>query len=155
MPAQLHTWIPRSEIERPIWTTLCTEQDFWKNFFADLKTCIRSIIVISPFLANEATWRIINEFKVLKQRGVQITIFTRPANEHTNVNSFNLAINRLKTIGAEIKIVSKLHQKIAIIDHRIWWEGSLNILSFRSSREHMRRFEGQDAVTILQDIGLA
>ena len=36
-----------------------------------------------------------------------------------------------------------IHQKVAIIDDRICWEGSLNILSFANSRELMRRFESR------------
>jgi len=47
-----------------------------------------------------------------------------------------------------IKVVQreKMHQKIAIIDGHILWEGSLNILSHRDAGEHMRRIEGKSAV---------
>ena len=72
----------------------CTEKDFWENFIQDLKTCVKSV-----------------------------------------------------------EIVSQIHHKIAIIDDAIWWEGSLNILSFGKSGEHMRRFEGPEAKTLLHKIG--
>lgn len=39
-----------------------------------------------------------------------------------------------------------MHQKVAIIDGTIAWEGSLNILSHKDTEEQMRRFEGQSTV---------
>jgi len=39
-----------------------------------------------------------------------------------------------------------MHQKVAIIDNDIAWEGSLNILSHRDTGEQMRRFAGQSAI---------
>jgi len=37
------------------------------------------------------------------------------------------------------------HRKLAIIDRKIIWEGSLNILSYANSREIMRRIENKNA----------
>jgi len=46
------------------------------------------------------------------------------------------------------------HRKLAIIDRNILWEGSLNILSQKKSREFMRRLEGGGfAVDLLNFIG--
>jgi len=36
------------------------------------------------------------------------------------------------------------HRKLAILDRNILWEGSLNILSQRHSREIMRRIENEE-----------
>jgi len=41
------------------------------------------------------------------------------------------------------------HRKLAIIDRKILWEGSLNILSQNNSREIMRRIEGEAFATEL------
>jgi ssDNA-binding Zn-finger/Zn-ribbon topoisomerase 1 len=38
----------------------------------------------------------------------------------------------------------QIHRKLAIIDREILWEGSLNILSQRDSKEVMRRFVGKE-----------
>ena len=52
-------------------------------------------------------------------------------------------IERLSKLGVKVlPFVGKIHRKIAIIDRKILWEGSLNILSQNDSREIMRRFDG-------------
>jgi hypothetical protein len=45
----------------------------------------------------------------------------------------------LHGVGVEIIEQRDLHQKLAILDRAVAWEGSLNILSQRSTTEHMRR----------------
>ena len=47
--------------------------------------------------------------------------------------------------GIQVFLSSKNHhRKLAIIDRKILWEGSLNILSQTKSREIMRRIDSQD-----------
>ena len=49
-----------------------------------------------------------------------------------------------------------MHEKVAAIDGRILWHGSLNILSHNNGRESMLRFESRDLVhEILQDLGIS
>jgi phosphatidylserine/phosphatidylglycerophosphate/cardiolipin synthase-like enzyme len=51
------------------------------------------------------------------------------------------AIQECKKLGIHVFCVGgHIHEKVAIIDRRIYWEGSLNILSQRNSREIMSRF---------------
>jgi len=51
-------------------------------------------------------------------------------------------IELLQEMGIKVFQLKNMHQKIAVIDRKITWEGSLNILSHQTSHEHMRRFEG-------------
>jgi hypothetical protein len=49
-----------------------------------------------------------------------------------------------------------MHEKVAAIDGRILWHGSLNILSHNDSRESMLRFESRDLVhEILRDLRIS
>jgi hypothetical protein len=49
----------------------------------------------------------------------------------------------LDKIGVKVVQQKDIHQKVAIIDDHISWEGSLNILSHTGSTlEHMRRLVG-------------
>ena len=43
------------------------------------------------------------------------------------------------------------HRKLAVIDRKILWEGSLNILSHVRSREIMRRIVGARSVKEMTD----
>jgi len=45
-----------------------------------------------------------------------------------------------------VKFRDGMHEKIAIIDRKIEWSGSLNILSHNSRKEFMKRFEGENTV---------
>jgi len=135
-------------------TELHSEKDFWNAFLQDLSSAASSLTIVSPFITNDATWKVANEFRGLKERGVYIKVYTRPIEEHQNRYGFNLAYARLQRIGVEVKLVSKIHQKLAIVDDSVWWEGSMNILGFRDSREQMRRFQGLAAKTLLSGFNL-
>jgi hypothetical protein len=48
-----------------------------------------------------------------------------------------------------------MHEKVAVIDGRILWHGSLNVLSHNDTRESMLRFESRELVDeILRDLDL-
>jgi hypothetical protein len=66
-----------------------------------------------------------------------------------------IVIDQLRSMGCKVMEKRSMHQKIAIIDTDIVWEGSLNILSHQDSGEQMRRFEGKDSPEeIIKDLGL-
>jgi len=82
----------------------------------------------------------------MRSRGVRITIITRDPAEHDapyDTQAAN-AIDRLLDLGVEIIYMGGHHRKLAIIDRRLLWEGSLNMLSQNDSCEIMRRIESSD-----------
>lgn len=53
-------------------------------------------------------------------------------------------IRRLEMMGVQVLInTNYYHRKLAIIDRKVLWEGSLNILSQNYSQEIMRRIDSQ------------
>ncbi len=62
------------------------------------------------------------------------------------VNQAEVVIEQLRSIGIKVIERRSMHQKIAIFDNALAWEGSLNILSHRDTAEHMRRLEGSSAI---------
>ena len=50
-----------------------------------------------------------------------------------------IAVERLKSQGCALILRSDIHQKYALIDDRIVWYGSINLLSFGSAQESMMR----------------
>jgi len=67
----------------------------------------------------------------------------------TSAEQAEVVIEQLLSMVVKVIQRSNMHQKIAILDNEIAWEGSLNILSHRDTEEHMRRFEGQSAIEIV------
>lgn len=55
------------------------------------------------------------------------------------------AIQWCEALGIQVLLcVGNHHRKLAILDRKILWEGSLNILSQTHSREIMRRIENEE-----------
>ena len=55
------------------------------------------------------------------------------------------AISSFERMGVQVLLcIGNHHRKLAILDRKILWEGSLNILSQTHSREIMRRIENQE-----------
>ena len=75
------------------------------------------------------------------QNGVAVTVVTRPAEEynHRDIGSWNETTAILKNIGANLLFKPSIHQKFAVIDQKIVWYGSINLLSFGTSEESMMR----------------
>lgn len=124
--------------------SIYSEKNFWPAFMADLLSAQESVIIMSPFVALQRTSKLQGCFKLLLDKGVGIRLYTRPPSEQGSTlgEQADWVIGRLQDMGARVLQISKMHQKIAVIDRKITWEGSLNILSQQASREHMRRFDG-------------
>jgi phosphatidylserine/phosphatidylglycerophosphate/cardiolipin synthase-like enzyme len=124
---------------------LYNEQSFYPAFFTDVKRATSSIIIESPFISQR---RLRNLYSVVEraiQRGVCVTINTRNPECHDDVMR-QAAINgiaMLQGMGAVVLYTGNHHRKLAIIDRRILYEGSLNILSQSDSCEVMRRIESE------------
>ncbi len=126
-----------------------TEKNFWMHFDQDLNTVQERLIILSPFLSIRRSDRFMNRFQALLAKGVKIFVYTRPKGQQTGemVHQAEVVIEHLLAIGAKVIERKDMHQKVAIMDDRIAWEGSLNILSHRDTGEQMRRLEGQATIS--------
>ena len=77
----------------------------------------------------------------MKQKGVGVSVITRPANvfQGRSAETVQAAIDALQSMGATVIQKEGIHQKHAVIDGRIAWYGSINLLSFGASQESMMR----------------
>lgn len=85
-------------------------------------------------------------FKNLLEKGVKIYIFTRDPKEHDEhmEPQSEEAITWCEVMGIQVRLcLGNHHRKLAILDRKILYEGSLNILSQTYSREIMRRIEDE------------
>jgi len=72
---------------------------------------------------------------------------TRDPKEHDEGMEYQSenSIKTFEVMGVQVLLcVSNHHRKLAILDRKILWEGSLNILSQAFSREIMRRIENEE-----------
>jgi phosphatidylserine/phosphatidylglycerophosphate/cardiolipin synthase-like enzyme len=74
---------------------------------------------------------------------VKVTVVTRPAEDFQNkdLTAWTEAIKHIENSGIHLVYKPNIHQKFAIIDQKIIWYGSINLLSYGSAEESMMRIE--------------
>ncbi len=161
-PASVHVrdksnnWIPREPI--PVEKNLYNETTFYPAFTRDMLEAKREIVIYSPFVSkyrSDTFNRIMYKFK---DTNVAIFIFTRSLDEYelSQRKQAEAVLSHYEEMGASIYYLNgSIHEKVAVIDREILWEGSLNILSQRTSREMMRRITDQSsAMQVMSYLGL-
>lgn len=126
---------------------LYDETTFYNKFKQDLMQAKREVIIESPFIATRRLEMLKPLFQVLVKKGIKVFIITRDPLEQEKFMSkqAELGVRYLETLGVQVLICEGgHHRKLAIIDRKVLWEGSLNILSQSKSREIMRRMDSKD-----------
>lgn len=137
---------------------LFNERTFYRAFTIDMLEAKKEIVIYCPYVTKFRSEFFRRTFETLKKRNIAVFIFTRPIEEvdYLMRNEVKCALKDYEELGACIFYLSGLiHEKTAIIDREILWEGSLNILSQRTSKEMMRRTVDEDsAKQVMTYLGL-
>lgn len=129
---------------------LYNQTSFYSALANDMLQAKEEIIIYSPFVSKYRTDKFCRLLDKLKDRNINVFIFTRPLREYSpgQRGEITEVLGQYEETGAIIYYLSGyIHEKVAIIDRKILWEGSLNILSQRTSREMMRRITDKDSAT--------
>jgi phosphatidylserine/phosphatidylglycerophosphate/cardiolipin synthase-like enzyme len=127
-------------------STLYDEKTFYSAFLSDLEACRHEVFIESPYITTKRVEMLMPLFKALLAKEVKIYVMTRDPKEHEENMEYQSedAIRTFEAIGVQVLLcVGNHHRKLAILDRKILWEGSLNILSQTYSREIMRRIESE------------
>jgi len=128
-------------------SSLHDEKTFYQAFVRDLERCKAEVIIESPFITTQRTRTLRAVFEKLVSKGVKVYIFTRDPLEHSEGYEVQSEeeIRYFEKLGVQVLLcVGNHHRKLAILDRKILYEGSLNILSQTHSREIMRRIENKE-----------
>jgi len=126
---------------------LFDDTTFYHEFINDLKHSKKEVIIESPFISSQRMCSFLSIFESLVEKKVKVYVITRDPNEHDLAMKRQAedGIRQLEMLGVHVIIATDYdHRKLAIIDRKILWEGSLNILSQRYSKEIMRRIESKE-----------
>lgn len=125
-------------------SSLLNEDTFYPTFTKDLKRCESEVIIESPYITTRRLSELLPILEKLKGKRVRVVINTRDPrsiqDEYRRENTQE-AVARLQHKGIHVILTPEHHRKLAIIDRRTLYEGSLNILSQNNSSEIMRRVE--------------
>lgn len=122
------------------------DRDFWVAFHNDLAKAKSELIIFSPYLTSDRLGKLHLKFSQLLSKGIQISVITLSPNDRLQLKSATEVVSKLKSMGIIVKFRDGMHEKIAIIDRKIEWSGSLNILSHNTRKEYMKRFKGENTV---------
>ena len=116
---------------------------FWPVYSSDIANAAREIFIVSPFVTKRRGSQIVKHLAVAASKHVKVTILTRPVEDFKPKDASTLqdAFELLKDAGVNVIFKSNIHQKFAVVDQRIVWYGSINLLSYGSAEESMMRIE--------------
>jgi DNA or RNA helicases of superfamily II len=119
---------------------LFDSSSFSPAFSADLQAAKREIIIASPFLTLNRVKKVMS---ILELSGAAVTIVTRPISDYKEKDAGRVSsiLKYLADKGVAVTEKTKLHQKFAVMDGRIVWYGSIDLLSFGSKEESIMRLD--------------
>lgn len=120
---------------------LYDQETFYDAFTRDLRHSKHEVIIESPFITTRRTNALLPILAKLRKRNVTIIVNTRDPTEHSG-NYYRQALDAIEAmqdLGIIVLYTTHHHRKLVILDRRVFYEGSLNILSFSNSCEIMRR----------------
>lgn len=132
------------------------KDNFFMVYLQDIAAASKHLLIVSPFVTQKRMLQMMEHFEELLNKKVKITIITRPADEYKEDKRTALE-SLFKTVDkAGLRLVFRfnIHQKFAIIDNKITWYGSINLLSFGYSEESIMRLESSSiARELIESIG--
>ncbi len=139
---------PTTTLPSGLLTSSLFDQDtFYPRFLPDLEGCTSEVIIESPFITARRLRKLLPILRGLRARGVKIVVNTKHPDEHEDEylrRDAQLAVGILLDLGATVLYTGGHHRKLAILDRKILFEGSLNILSQNDSCEIMRRIDSEE-----------
>ena len=123
--------------------TIFNNKSFLPVFVNDILSAQNEIVIMSPYVSKRRVDQMVNILTKAINNGTRVTIFTRPDTDYREKDRVPVKemIHSLIHSGIDIVYKSNIHQKFAVIDHKIVWYGSINFLSFGNAEESIMRLE--------------
>lgn len=119
------------------------KSNFLPIYNNDMINASREIFIVSPFVTKKRTLQMLQYMGAALEKRVKTVVVTRPISnlKDNNKPALEEIHDLLKKAGVQLVFKSNIHQKFAILDQRIVWYGSINLLSFGSVEESIMRLE--------------
>lgn len=119
------------------------KDNFLPVFNQDISAATKEILIVSPFVRKMRTLQMTKHLKVALEEKVRVLIVTRPKEDFKPKDHATIqrTLDLLTDCGASVVFKSNIHQKFAVMDQKIVWYGSINLLSYGSALESIMRIE--------------
>lgn len=128
------------------------QNEFYPAFKRDLNRASALVLISSPYLGGKRLDDLSACLDSSLQRGVRVCVFAQEPTGWKITNSptaalkqFEAAVEFLNSLGVHVNLRKRIHEKIAVIDGQILWDGSLNMLSHYDSSELVNRWDDRVA----------
>lgn len=115
---------------------------------------MKSVVISSPTLSRKRVEQLISLLQPGQENGLKVTVITW----HPDVYRYGKDEHRLglleslRTAGCKIHLVQDSCQHFAVIDERIVWYGSMNLLSRDDVEDNIMRLESPEVAEELLGI---
>lgn len=116
---------------------------FFPVYSSDILAAHNEVLIVSPFLTKR---RVLSALSYLSATGARVIVLTKPPDNYAEKDSGKIqgCIELLTQHGIAVKTRDRIHQKFAVVDQRIVWYGSINLLSYGLSEESIMRIESME-----------
>lgn len=119
------------------------KNNFLPVFNQDIVTSKKEIIIVSPFVRKRRTHQMVQNLKISTSNNLRVIVVTRPKEDFKSKDHATIqrTLDLLTDHGVRVIFKSNIHQKFAIMDQKIVWYGSINLLSYGTAQESIMRIE--------------
>jgi len=119
------------------------KSNFLPVYSNDVVNASKEILIVSPFVTKKRSLNMMQSLEIALTNKVKVIVMTRPVEgfQGKDMTSLRETLDILKSAGISLVLKSNIHQKFAVIDQKIVWYGSINLLSFGSAEESIMRLE--------------
>ena len=117
------------------------KDNFLTVFNQDIVAAKKEILVVSPFVRIRRTHRMIQHLKISIGKNIRAIVVTRPKEDFPPKDhaAMQRTLDLLTDSGVSVVFKSNIHQKFAVMDQKVVWYGSINLLSYGSAQESIMR----------------
>ena len=119
------------------------KSNFLPVYSNDVMNASKEILIVSPFVTKKRSLNMMQSLEIALANKVKVIVLTRPVEDFQgkDMTSLRDTLDILKSAGISLVFKSNIHQKFAVIDQKIVWYGSINLLSFGNAEESIMRLE--------------
>ena len=131
------------------------KSNFLPVYSNDILAAKREIMIVSPFVTKRRTLQMMQQLEIALRNRVRVIVVTRPTGDFGEKEPTGLQgiLDMLQNAGVNVVFRSHIHQKFALIDQKVVWYGSINLLSFGSAEESIMRLESPNiAAELLKSV---
>ena len=130
--------------------------NFLPVYHNDMMNAAREAVIVSPFVTRRRAFQMLPNMEAALAKRVSVVVVTRPTNAYKDKDrpALEETLASLKDTGVRLLFKANIHQKFAVIDQKIVWYGSVNLLSYGSAQESIMRLETPNiAQELMKDLG--